>query len=166
MIELLGVLAIAAMLMLATMPPLMEALHNSRLRSAARQVAGEIRYARSRAVGTGWQYRLTGFSAGASDDHRNQYRIMARDSAGVAWPALSVDASETPTLVVGEWVDLSALYPGVTINPADSGEFALAFDTRGTPIEISLNFDPLWLTRDSGGAASLVVSTTGSVRVY
>ena len=71
-LELLVALSVAATLMVLALPPLSESLRNARLRAATRQISGDLRQARSTAVGTGWEYRIVGFSAGASGAHRNQ----------------------------------------------------------------------------------------------
>jgi len=163
-LELLVAMLVVIVLALVTAPPLVEVVRNSRLTGAARQIAVDVRQARSQAVGTGWQYRLIGFSAGASDSRRNHYRVMSRTSAAVAWPSISVAPSVGSTLVVGDWVDVGALFHGIEINPDDSGQFALTFGTRGNPTEVSLNFSPLRITGEVG-RKSVRVSTLGSVRV-
>ncbi len=165
LIEALTVTVLVAMFALVTTPPLLEVLRNSRLRAAARHVAGEVRYARTRSVGTGWEFRVAGVSAGSSGDRSNHYRIMARQSGAVNWPAVTTGPVESATLLVGEWIDLDAIYPGVEINPTASDEFALTFDPRGTPAELTLNFNPLQITGHEGSEKWLTISAAGSVQV-
>jgi prepilin-type N-terminal cleavage/methylation domain-containing protein len=163
-IETLIAMLVFSVLVLATAPSLVETFRKARLTAAAGRLANDVRYARSRAVGTGWQYRLSGVCDGASGERRNQYRLMARDSTGTPWPSVTTPAFQSATLIVGEWVDLHTLYPGVAINPTDTEAFSLSFDTRGRPIELSLNFNPLRVSSDAA-ERWVSVSAAGTVRV-
>jgi len=163
-VELMAAIFLMGALALITTPPLIEIVRSSRLNGATRQIAGDVRQARAQAVGTGWQFRLAGVSAGSSHVRRNHYRLMSRASSAVTWPTVGDPPSTSATLVVGEWVDLGREFYGIQLNPDDSGQFALAFDTRGSPIEMSLSFSPLQVESDLG-VKSVSVSTLGSVRV-
>ena len=164
-VEILAVIGLVASLALLMGPSLVEILQSSRLRAAARQMASEVRLARSKSVATGWQYRITGISAGSSDSKSNQYRVMARESSAIGWPSISVAPSESATLIVGDWIDVGSRYAEVQLNQTDTGEFALAFDKGGTPIEMSLSFNPLQISGANGAAKFVTVSAVGSVRV-
>lgn len=165
MVELLAAMLVATLLAFAALPPLVEIIHNSRLKAAATRVAADLQQARSRAVSTGWEYRVAGFSTAASDEHRNQYRIMARSSVSIVWPDATTGAFESPTQSVGEWVDVDQLYSGIMINDGNTDEFAVTFDARGIPVERSLNFDPLEVSNDVGIEKFLTVSAVGSVAI-
>jgi Tfp pilus assembly protein FimT len=162
-VELLAAIVVATALAFASVPPLVEIVRNSRLKAAARQIAGDLQQARARAVSTGWEYRLTGFGAAASGEYRNGYRMLARSSPLQDWPADSTPPSESATQLVGEWVEFDASYPGVAINEDDADRFAVTFDSRGVPVEKSLNFDPLQVSNKDGGARLVSVSAVGSV---
>jgi type II secretory pathway pseudopilin PulG len=164
-VELTAALTVVAAIALAAVPPLVEIVHNSRLRAAARHLAGEMQQARARAVGTGWEYRIFGFGAAAGNGYRNRYRVLARSLPVQAWPDETAPPSESATLVVGEWIAIDDLFPGVQINAGDGDGFALTFDSRGVPIERSLNFDPLNVSNASGIEKFLTVSSVGNVAV-
>jgi Tfp pilus assembly protein FimT len=164
-VELTAALTIVAALAMAAVPPLYEIVRNSRLKAAARHLAGELRQARSRAVGTGWEYRIVGYGAPAGNEHRNRYRVLARSQSAIPWPDETAAASASATQIVGEWVAIGELFPGVSINEDDGDGFALTFDSRGVPIERSLNFDPLEVSNATGAEKFLTVSAVGNVAI-
>ncbi len=53
----------------------------------------------------------------------------------------------------------------VAINVSDTESFAATFDTRGVPIERTLNFDPLQLSNAAGVEMYLTISAVGHVRI-
>ncbi len=163
--ELLATLVVMTALTLAAAPPLAEIVRSSRLKAAARRLAVEVQGARSRAISTGWEYRVTGFGADAAAGLRNRYRVMARRSSSLAWPDEATAAFEDDDQIVREWVDLADLYPGILLNPSDSDSFGLTFDSRGIPTDLSLNFDPLQISDARGVERYLSVSAAGSVRL-
>lgn len=165
MVEMLAAMALVAALALASAPPLVEIVRNSRLKAAARHIAGDLQQARSRAVGTGWEYRVVGFGAAASNEHRNEYRVMARSAPSVVWVDETSGPLESSTQIVGEWVGIDDLFPGVRINDSDGDGFALTFDSRGIPVEKSLNFDPLQVSNSTGSEKFLTISSVGNVAV-
>jgi Tfp pilus assembly protein FimT len=164
-IELLAALVVLMALALAATPPLTEIVRSSRLKAAVRRLASDVQGARSRAVSTGWEYRVVGFGAAAASSLRNRYRVMARSSSSLDWPDETALAFEDDDQIVREWVDLAEIYPGIAVNPSDSQAFGLTFDARGTPVDLSLNFDPLAIADVRGVEQYLSVSAAGAVRI-
>jgi prepilin-type N-terminal cleavage/methylation domain-containing protein len=166
LVELVVVVAIMGMLAMIALPFFTGSIQASRLEGAARQIASDMREAQARASLTGWQYRVVGHNESSGDAHSNQYRLMGRSSAAIAWPADTVGAFESTTQMAGNWVDVDTLYPGVTINPASaSSQFWVTFDSRGVAIDIAASCNPLLLSGENGTSKSLRVTTAGSVRI-
>jgi hypothetical protein len=91
---------------------------------------------------------------------------MGRSSSGVAWPVDTVEAFQGATQMAGSWVDVTTLYPGVTINPSTaSAQFWVAFDSRGVAIDIAASCNPMLLSGEDGRSKSIRVTTAGSVRM-
>jgi len=166
LVEVVVVVAILGMVAVIGMPFFTGAIQASRLDGAARQIASTVREAQSRASLTGWQYRLIGYNQSSGDSRRNQYRLMGRSSAVIAWPVDTVEAFQSTTQMAGEWVDVNGLYPGVQINPSSaSARFWVAFDSRGVAIDIEASCNPMVLSGQSGTSKSIRVTTAGSVRI-
>lgn len=164
--ELLVVAAVAVILMGVSMPAFLTMRENARLKGAVMHVVSDVQDARSRAIVTGWQYRLLGFNAGADSAYRNQYRLLARRSSAVPWPEQTTAPFESATQVAGLWVDLVALYHGVRLNPEEiTASFWITFDGRGVPIEINGSASPLRIAGGQGASRAVLVSPVGSVRV-
>lgn len=161
-IELLIAAVIAAILVGAAIPSFLGIVQSSRLEAAALQIMSDVRAARSKAISSGWQYRIFGFNVGASSTYKNQYRFMAR-KPGQPWPSDTVAPFVSGTQMAGPWININTLYPGVKLNPQDgTPRFWVAFDARGVRIETD-SFDPFQVVGQAGGAKSLRVSTVGSV---
>ena len=166
LVELVVVVSILGMLVVIGLPFLSGTMRASRLDGAARQIASDMREAQARATLTGWQYRVIGYNQSSGDAHRNQYRLMGRSSSGVAWPVDTVEAFQGATQMAGSWVDVTTLYPGVTINPSTaSAQFWVAFDSRGVAIDIAASCNPMLLSGEDGRSKSIRVTTAGSVRM-
>jgi Tfp pilus assembly protein FimT len=161
-VELIAVMTVAIALVLVSVPPLVEIARAARLRSAARRVVSDLQYARARAVSTGWQYRVAGFGAAASEN-ANRYRIMARSLVSTDWPEPDVAPFQSDTQLVGEWVDLDDLFTGIALNADDPEEFGVTFDSAGAAIERSLNFDPLQVVNSIGAERFVSISAAGRV---
>ena len=165
-IELLVAVAMAAILIAASMPFFLGTIQRSRFDGAVRQIVSDVREARSRAITTRWQYRIFGYNVGASSAFRNQYRFMARSSATAGWPADTAAPFQSATQMAGQWININTLYPGVRLNPQDgTPRFWVAFDARGAAFEIDGSFDPLVVAGQTGATKSLRVSVAGSIRV-
>lgn len=166
LLELAVTVAILAVIAGGTMPLLEGAMQRAKASGAGDSLAGALRDARARAVATGWQYRTLGFNADGASAFRNQYRVMARSSGGVPWPADTAAPFDSPTQMAGPWINFTTRYPGVKLRPQDgSDQFWVAFDSRGVAFDISPGFNPLQVVGQTGGVKSLSVSTVGSVRV-
>jgi prepilin-type N-terminal cleavage/methylation domain-containing protein len=165
-IELLMAAAIATVMMSIVMTSFRGLVETSRRDGAAGLIAGDVRRARARAISTGWQYRIYGFTAGATSPYKNQYRLMGRSSSGVAWPDPTSDPIESATQMAGGWVDLRTMYPGVTLSPdAVTADFSVAFDSRGVRVAVDPSFDPLIIDNQKGPVRSVRVSAVGSVEI-
>jgi len=166
LVETVLVVTIMGLLTVIGLPFFTGTIQAQRLDGATRQIASDIREAQARASLTGWQYRVVGYNQSSGDSHRNQYRLMGRSSAAIAWPADTVGAFQSTTQMAGEWVDVTGLYPGVQINPSSaSARFWVAFDSRGVAFDIEASCNPMLLTGQSGTSKSLRVTTAGSVRI-
>jgi prepilin-type N-terminal cleavage/methylation domain-containing protein len=163
-IELLLVMGIILILVSVSVPSLGTMMRTYRQGAAMQQIVGDLRKARSEAIRTGWQYRIIGFNSGASSEHRNQYRLMGRQSSAIAWPLDTVDAFTSDTQLAGAWVDINALYPGISFNPDDAtADFSVVFDARGVRLSFD-SFDPLVVDMGSGTSKSVIVSTVGGIK--
>jgi Tfp pilus assembly protein FimT len=159
------VVAIAMVLVGIALPNFIALMQSTRRDATVQYVVGDVRKARAEAIRTGWQYRIFGYNIGAGNARANQYRVMARRSSAVAWPDVSAASFEDDDQLARDWVDIGALYTGVTLNPDDATEdFAVAFDSRGVRTETN-SFDPLVISDDTGTERSVRVSAVGNVRI-
>jgi Tfp pilus assembly protein FimT len=151
--------AVAALLVTLFASVFTGTLERSRVDAAVRELATEMREARSQAITRGWEFRIVGYRDGAADGPENQYRALGRQSSAVDWPAEDTDAFESETQMAGSWTDLASKYPGVAV-AAGSERFELTFDSRGTAAgggALSVN--------GHGSTKTLTVSVSGSVKV-
>lgn len=166
LLELLIVVAIATILVGIAVPNFVGLMQTYRRDGAVHQITGDVRKARAEAIRAGWQYRIFGYNAGADSPYKNQYRRMARSSTAVGWPADTVASFQSATQIAEGWVDIDALYSGISLNPSDAtDEFSVAFDSRGVRIELDASFDPLVIVNEAGSTKSITVATVGTVRV-
>ncbi len=171
-IELLVTMILAAVLIGAAAPVLMTGVESARFNAAAGQVVGDMRLARSKAVSTGWQYRIRGRDQSSPSNPKNRYRIEGRRNSMIAWPSETDPPQQTADEYVGRWIEIAANYPGIWINNSSgSPKFFAGFDPSGrlcTPLSQCANgFSPLTITKVSTGQTRQVwVSlATGHVRV-
>ena len=168
LVESLITLSIAIIITAAILPGFVGLMRTYRRDGAVEQIAGDIRKARSKAIATGWQYRVMGFNQGwsSSSIYKNQYRIMARRSTADGWPADTVDPMSSATQMASPWIDVSKIYPGVRLNPTDTSQhFSVAFDSRGVRIEVDSSLDPLVIVPQAGPSKTVRVSAVGSALV-
>lgn len=172
-IELVAAAAITAIAVGAAMPLIMTSVHNARFDAAVQQIVGDMRLARSKAVSTGWQYRIAG------RDRRNganasQYRIEGRRTTAIAWPLETDLAGQSADQFVGPWVQVAAIYNGIQLDNSAAGAnppMYAGFDPSGrlcTPLtQCFTGFSPLTVTKDSTGATRQVwiSPATGHVRI-
>lgn len=163
MLEVLCALTVGAIAVAIVIPGFSNVLRRSRLDAAVRQVVLDVREARARAVSTGWEYRVVGYGNDEDDaDLRNQYRLLARRSSVVDWPAEDSVSFESATQLAENWIDLQGRFPGVTLGTADP-RFELTFDARGSAT--AGEFNPLTITGHDDEEKSLTVSVVGSIRI-
>jgi Tfp pilus assembly protein FimT len=134
-------------------PSFLAYTQRSKLDSAVRQIVEDVLQARSRATLEGWQYRIYGFNYAAASAFKNQYRLMGRSSAAVAWPAETAAPFQTATQMAGVWTNMNTPH------------FWVAFDARGVAIDVDDSFNPLQVTHQTGGTKSVSVTITGSIRI-
>jgi len=167
LIELVVVVGIIIVMTLAALPFFTSMMKSSRLDAATRQLAGDVREARSKATQTGWQYQIKGFNVGGGSSYKNQYRMLGRSSSGVAWPSDTGPNIQSSTQLAGPWINLNQLYSGVRLNSSIAGtSFYVSFDSRGVAFEWSPTSDPwMTLTQQSSGSRYLRITSAGSVKI-
>lgn len=173
LIDLLGAVTLVAILVGAAAPVMMTGVESARFNAAVGQVAGDMRLARSKAVSTGWQYRIRGRDR-RGGANANRYRIEGRRTTAIAWPAEAALPQQTADQYVGPWIQLAVSYPGIQLDNSATGTnppFYAGFDSSGkscTPL--TQCFDgvaPLVITKLSTGQTQQlwVAPATGHVRV-
>jgi prepilin-type N-terminal cleavage/methylation domain-containing protein len=160
--ELALALALVGIVLAVTLPAFMEVLDRTRLDGAIRQMVSDLQEARSEAVATGWEYRVVGYRNISTNDRANQYRVIARRTAGVSWPADTAGVLENDTQMAGAWVDVPAFHSGITIS-ASQDRFEVTFDSRGTSSDAATEFNPLELVGKNGASKSVSVSVVGGI---
>jgi prepilin-type N-terminal cleavage/methylation domain-containing protein len=160
-VEFMVALVIVALLAAIAVPGFSAVLQRSRLDAATRQIVSDFRESRSRAISTGWEYRVVGWDADDSGSSANRYRVFARRPPA-AWPADDVAPFENGTQLAGQWVNIASRFPGVEMH-ADSSRFFVTIDSRGRASGTS--FNSLELVGHDGVTNSVTVSAVGSVRI-
>jgi prepilin-type N-terminal cleavage/methylation domain-containing protein len=161
--ELMVALALGGLVMLIAVPGLWGILHRSRLDAAVRTVVADLHDARSRAITSGWEYRIVGFDSG-STTNRNRYRVLGRSTTSVSWPADTAAPMLSSTQYAGSWVRLDSMYPGVNLDYT-LPRFEVTFDSRGTAGGAAGTFNPLRLIGRDGDQAQVQVSVVGGIMV-
>ena len=178
LIEMLVVVAVLAIIVAVGLPNVMSALQRARSRGAADLISTAMRDARSRAIATGWQFRVFGFNA-ASGTLPNQFRIEGRSSPALAWPASNVPGPlSSSTRSADPWFVMAKEYPGVRLNAGDAGacpdplgggaySFCIAYTSQGL---MTTSYQGagggLQVTGIQGNVAKTVTATlAGAVRV-
>lgn len=169
LIELVVVVGIIIVMTIAAMPFFTAMMRNSQLDAGARQLAGDVREARSLATQTGWQYKIVGFNVGGGQTKKNQYHLLGRSSAGVAWPADTADPFQNATKMAGPWINFNQLYPNVSLNPSVSNpSFYVSFNSQGVAFEWNPTAGSwMTITPSSGSSTSrqLTITAAGGVRI-
>jgi prepilin-type N-terminal cleavage/methylation domain-containing protein len=142
LVEVLVVIAIIGIVTAIAMPNLQRYATNSRLKSAAREVMGDIFLCKERAISENRQYRMT-FNVGGS-----AYTI------------------EQPPGTVIQTKDLTNFDRNIRIaNAAFGGDASIDFQTRGT-VDPNDNNGSAVLTNDRGSTATITLrSITGKTDV-
>lgn len=165
--QLLVVVAIVGIMSLVAVPMFKTIFSRAQADGAALEIAAAAREARWKAVSQGWQFRVQGYGKQATATLRNQYRLLARSTTAVAWPADTSSPFTSTTQYAGPWFNLKQQFNGVDVNPSSSangGRFLVSFDSRGVAFENEV-FAPLTLTSSSGKTRTLTISTSGNVQI-
>jgi prepilin-type N-terminal cleavage/methylation domain-containing protein len=166
-IEIIVAVAIGGLVVAIAIPSFTTVLEHSRLDAASRQLSSALWNAHSKAVATGWEYKLFGFGNASTDARRNQYRLLGRRSSATAWPGDTDAPFSSTTQSAGPWTDLSMLSRGIQLLPGGTGtnaRFEIAFNSRGALSVNTGDFSPFRLqVKDS--SRLIRVSVVGGVTV-
>jgi type II secretory pathway pseudopilin PulG len=160
--------SIMATLSMMAIPVFNTTMSNSKLDGAARQLMSDVREARSRAVTTGWRFRIVANDSTVTGTYRNQYRIEGKSSGAcdnTGWPAETWGVTSSSTIWVGPWVDLNTQYPEIALSPmGGSGTFSVCFDGKGIAA-FPGGLSGVQVSSRSGVTRSIQISTAGSVQI-
>lgn len=156
-------LAVIGLAALISIPTTLSMIRRSKVSSASRQITSDIREARSRSLGSGWEYKVFGFAATSTDTRKNQYRVLARSNSGIAWPADTSAVMSSSTQRAERWISVTAQFPGVNV-VSPTARWEIAFDSRGAAPGAS-SFNPMVVNNQYGNTTSVTVTTVGNVRV-
>ena len=169
--ELAAVAAMLAVLAAVSFPLIGRVMAQSRARGGADAIMGALREARSRAVASGWQYRVVGFTTGGTVP--NSFRIDGRDPAGPSWPSeTTVPPASPANQYVQRWTSLPAEFGGAQLAVTGGGsQFIVTFDSRGsvpaagcvTACQVGF---PISVIAPGGTTQNLQVTSAGSARMY
>ncbi len=169
--ELLVVVAMLAVLAFISFPLIGNVLAQSRARGGTDAIMGAIRDARGRAVASGWQYRVIGFTTGGTVP--NSFRIEGRDPAAPSWPsATTVPPASPANQYVQRWTSLPAEFGGAQLAVALGGnQFIVTFDGRGSVpaagcVDACQVGFPISVLAPGGTTKNLAVTLAGGVRTY
>lgn len=165
LLEIVIVIAVTTLMAMVAVPAFMEYQRTARINAASRQIASAAQEARWRAVNTGWEFRIVGYGDEGATNLKNRYRVMARSSSSVFWPADTASPTSTSTQIVEPWFNVGEKYPGVFINPgvsAGGGRFLASFNPRGAAFERT-SVQPLVLRNIRQTSRTVQVSSVGSV---
>ena len=145
LVELLVVIAIIGIVAAIAIPQLQSYATNSRLKSAARDIMGDIFIYKERAVAENRQYRIS-FNVGA-----NNYTIDQCNTTGSSCAAYTVIQTKTPSTFGND----------ITItNAAFGANSAISFQIRGTS-----EAGNVVLTNSRGSTATITTNITGRTSV-
>jgi len=152
-IELVVTLVVVTILVAIALPTFTTTLEFFRLDGAARQIAGDLRYAQSLAVSRGTRFRLySGVDSCTTQSGQSRYRIQQSTNGGVTWTAIT------------ECYLLSSEYSGATLTSI-TGAGGVQFNSRGACQNCAGADILVTVSSPSGGARTLQVRPTGSVWV-
>ena len=168
LLELLGVVAILAILAAIGLPALLGLLEKYRLDAAANELAGAMRRAQADAVSQGGFYRVH-LGSDPAVGRPNSYRIERNSGSG--WPT-PADTLSTSPWVVTNWVDVSQLYGGVSVGvPVDSAARNLTwitYNSRGAFVDPTGPVTPpatLAVQNRSGAARTITAQYARAAKV-
>lgn len=168
--ELLVIVAGLAVLAAATFPLMAGAMQRARARGAAETLAAAIRDARTRAIATGWQYRVVAFDVGGAVP--NAVRIEGIDPSAPGpppWPLATATippAFYGPTQVYEPYEHLARTFGGTQVEiPGGGSAFAVTFDSRGQWAVPCVPVGCQVQVNTHGRQATITVSQAGTVLV-
>ena len=126
--ELLVVVTMLAILATVSLPIFAATFKSARLSGAVRQLASDIRSARSLAVSKGGYYRLQT----SNNSYRVEHCNPCTPPVSVSWPASSAQMGASAD-VISNWQDLSSLYGGITIQSVSTVDGAI-FNSTGASV--------------------------------
>ncbi len=166
--DMMAACSVMATLSLMAIPAFNNTISSSRMDGAARQLMSDVHEARSRAVTTGWRFRIVANDGTVDGAHRNQYRIEGKSSGAcdnTGWPAETWGVTSSSTIWVGPWVDLNTQYPDIALAPlGGSGSFSACFDGKGIAT-FQGGLSGVQVSNRSGVTRSIHISTAGSVQI-
>lgn len=170
LLELVVVVGMIAVLSGISIPLIGRVMAQNRARGGAEALIGAIREARSRAVASGWQYRVVGYTA-ADATVPNSFRIEGRASTAVAWPAPGAGPLNSSTLYAQRWTRVPQEFGGAQLG-AGATQFVMTFDGRGSqsvapcaPDPCMAGF-PVSVVAPGGTTQNLMVTVAGGTRMY
>lgn len=169
-IELLFSLTVVAILLAATVPPVVSTIRTYQRNGAARRVLAEIRDAQSQAVMRGAVFGLQWGADAGVDRPPGQYRIVRDITGSCGLPA--VGAATDDTNVIRSWQDISSEYAGATIQSIrdnnNNSVGVVMFDSMGASVNTCAGVAfPVTVTvvDASGTTRAVEVRRAGSTRL-
>ncbi len=167
-VELLVAVGMLAIITAVSFPSFAESLRRSRLSGSARQLASDIRYARSLAVSRGSFYglHLGRDDAAVGAAYKNSYRTES-STDGTTWPDDDAVMGGDPT-VITNWQDVPRSFTDVTVQSV-GGIGGPIFNAMGASVDPWNGMSPRSVTitlADASGASTVIqVSPAGNVRM-
>jgi prepilin-type N-terminal cleavage/methylation domain-containing protein len=168
-VEMLVVMAMLAILATVSLPIFAATIKNARLSGAVRQLAGDIRSARSLAVSKGGFYGVHSGRDPAIGDPSlyNSYRIEYSTN-GTTWPAATATMGSDPGVIMN-WENLSTQFTGVTVQSVvDGSAVAIGgpiFNAMGASVDSS-NIRSVNITLADDSVTKVIqVNSAGNVKI-
>ncbi len=167
LLEVLLVVAMLAVLAAISVPLVTRVLAQSKAQGGADAIAGAIRDARVRALKSGWQYRVIGYSAGGTVP--NSFRIEGRNPAASGWPAASDARVDLAASFAERWTSLSGEFGGTQVTTDAGTMFVVTFDSTGIVpsggcVIACITGFPIGAIAPGGTTHNIQVNVAGTVR--
>jgi Tfp pilus assembly protein FimT len=160
-LELLLVVAMIAVIAAMSMPFITGAVLRARANGAAEVLATAIRDARTRAVTTGYQYRVSAYDGTGAVP--NAFRIEGSADGGATWPATGTVT--TPAGPLNDaYTDLAKGFGNAQVQVA-GGTFRVALDSRGQRVGACVPATCVVQVTTPGRTATVTVTQAGGVRI-
>ncbi len=166
LLELVVVVAIFGIIAAISLPLIAGAMDRARGNGAAEVLAGAVRDARTRAIATGFQYRVRAYSSAGAVP--NAFRIEGWDAvnggvppaAGTATTPAYYGSNQTYTAYTTMAQDFGTAQIQVT-----GGTFSVTFDSRGQQFGACVPVGCTVQVTTSSRQANITVMQSGSVRI-